>query len=155
MVPRMKLFADFSPPPAVENCRQKKLINKFSTLRTRRLVYDTNIMMNNTWPVSLIPTWQMQRHADRARLIAELDGMAQDRERQSRQEMLAQRNAMDLAAQNVATPAQQIIRESHHTQPIYIPTHQVPAQENHPAMMRQMGLTMQQLFWAQQAPAQR
>ena len=49
--------------------------------------------------------------ADRARLIAELDGMAQERDRQSRQEVMAQRNAMDLAAQNVATPAQQIVRE--------------------------------------------
>ena len=52
--------------------------------------------------------------ADRARLIAELDGLAQERERQSRQEMIAQRNATDLAAQDVATPAQQIVRENHH-----------------------------------------
>ena len=92
--------------------------------------------------------------ADRAKLIAELDGMAQERERQSRQEMLAHRNAMDLAAQNVATPAQQIIREYHHIhsreQPIYIPTPQVPPYENHSEMMRQMGLTMQQLFLARQ-----
>ena len=58
--------------------------------------------------------------ADRARLIAELDGLAMERERQSRQEMMAQRNAMELAAQRVATPAQEIIREFHQ-QPIYIP----------------------------------
>ena len=89
--------------------------------------------------------------ADRARLIAELDGMAQERERQSRQEMMAQRNAMDLVAQQVATPAQQIIREFHHVQqPIYIPAPQIPPQENHSEMMRQMGLTMQQIFLAQQ-----
>ena len=88
--------------------------------------------------------------ADRARLIAELDGMAQERERQSRQEMMAQRNAMDLAAQQVATPAQQIIREFHVQQPIYIPTPQVPPQDNHSEMMRQMGLTMQQIFLQQQ-----
>jgi len=94
--------------------------------------------------------------ADRARLIAELDGLAQERERQSRQEMLAQQNAQDLAAQQVATPAQQIIREYHHTQqPIYIPTPQAPLQENHSEMMRQMGLTMQQIFLAQQAPVYR
>ena len=97
--------------------------------------------------------------ADRARLIAELDGMAMERERQSRQEMMAQRNAMDLAAQNVATPAQQIIREYHHThQPIYIPTPQAPQpvpihihtpQQDYAEMMRQFGMTMQQAFLAQ------
>jgi hypothetical protein len=94
--------------------------------------------------------------ADRARLIAELDGMAQERDRQSRQEMMAQRNAMDLAAQQVATPAQQIIREFHHSQiqPIYIPTPQVPPRENYSEMMRQMGLTMQQIFMQQQVPIQ-
>ena len=93
--------------------------------------------------------------ADRARLIAELDGMAMERERQSRQEMMAQRNAMDLAAQQVATPAQQIVREFHHVQqPIYIPTPQIPVQENHNEMMRQMGLTMQQIFLQQQGPIQ-
>jgi hypothetical protein len=106
--------------------------------------------------------------ADRARLIAELDGLAQERERQSRQEMLAQRNAMDLAAQSVATPAQQIVREYHHhhmTQPIYIPTPQVPQQtpihihtpqQDYSDMMRQFGMTMQQAFLAQQqVPVQR
>ena len=65
--------------------------------------------------------------ADRERLIAELDGMAQQRERQLRQEMMAEQNARNLAAQSVATPAQEIIREFH-TQPIYIPTLQVPQQ---------------------------
>ena len=62
---------------------------------------------------------------------------------------------MDLAAQQVATPAQQIIREYHHVQqPICIPAPQAPPQENHSEMMRQMGLTMQQIFLAQQAPIQ-
>ena len=89
--------------------------------------------------------------ADRAMLIAELDGMAQERERQSRHEMMAQRNARDLAAQNIATPAQHIVREFHHVQqPVYIPTPQVPAHDNHSEMMRQMGLTMQQIFLVQQ-----
>ena len=99
--------------------------------------------------------------ADRARLIAELDGMAQDRERHARAEMMAQRNAMDLAAQDVATPAQQIVREYHHhtQQPIYIPTPQVPPpntihihtpQQDYSDMMRQFGMTMQQVFLAQQ-----
>ena len=87
--------------------------------------------------------------ADRARLIAELDGLAMERERQSRQEMMAQRNAMELAAQRVATPAQEIIREFHQ-QPIYIPVPQVPQQTDHSEMMRQMGLTMQQIFLQQQ-----
>ncbi len=64
--------------------------------------------------------------ADRERLIAELDGLAQERERRMRDEMTAAQNARDLAAQSVATPAQQIVREYHHTQqPIYIPTPQV------------------------------
>ena len=58
---------------------------------------------------------------------------------------------MDLASQQVATPAQQIIREFHHVkQPIYIPTPQVPPQDNHSEVMRQMGLTMQQIFLQQQ-----
>ena len=92
--------------------------------------------------------------ADRARIIAELDGLAMERERQSRAEMVAQRNAMELAAQRVATPAQQIVREFHSVaQPIYIPSPQVPPQDNHTEMMRQMGLTMQQIF-LQQLPAQ-
>ena len=34
--------------------------------------------------------------ADRARLVAELNGMAQERDKQSRQEMTARRNAMEL-----------------------------------------------------------
>ena len=89
----------------------------------------------------------------RARLIAELNGMAQEQERQSRQEMMAQRNAMDLAAQSVATPAQQIIGEFHHVQqPINIHSQAVPPQENHSEMMRQMGLTFQQFFLQQQRP---
>ena len=59
--------------------------------------------------------------ADRARLIAKLDGMAQERERRIRQEMIAQQSATALAAQAVAIPAQQIVREFHNTaQPIYI-----------------------------------
>lgn len=88
---------------------------------------------------------------DRARLIAELDGMAQERDRQSRQEMMAQRNAKDLAAQNVATPAQQIVRENHHThQPIYISTPQAPQpvpinihtpEQDYSQMMREFGVT--------------
>ena len=72
---------------------------------------------------------------------------------------MAQRNAMDLAAQSVATPAQQIVREYHHThQPIYIPTPQAPQpvpihihtpQQDYSDMMRQFGMTMQQAFLAQ------
>ena len=63
--------------------------------------------------------------ADRARLIAELDGLAQARERQQRQDFMAQQNARDLAAQSVATPAQEIVREYHTMQqtPIYIFQH--------------------------------
>ena len=94
--------------------------------------------------------------ADRQRLIAELDGQAQERERRMRDELIAQQNARDLAAQSVATPAQQIVREYHHTtQPIYMPTPQVPQPnpihihtptQDYSEMMRQFGLTMQQLF---------
>ena len=96
--------------------------------------------------------------ADRERLIAELDGMAQQREMQMRQSMMAEQNARNLAAQSVSTPAQEIIREFH-TQPIYIPTPQVPQQipinvnipqQDHSEMMRQFGMTMQQLFLSQQ-----
>lgn len=103
--------------------------------------------------------------ADRERLIAELDGMAQQRERQLRQEMMAEQNARNLAAQSVATPAQEIIREFHTQQPIYIPTPQVPQQipinvnipqQDYSEMMRQFGMTMQQLFLSQQQmPTQR
>ena len=102
--------------------------------------------------------------ADRERLIAELDRLAQERERQLGNEMTAQQTARDLAAQSVATPAQQIVREFHHMQQrIYIPTPQVPQhplihtpQQDYSDMMRQFGMTMQQLFLAQQqVPVQR
>ncbi len=89
--------------------------------------------------------------ADRARLIAELDGLAQERDRKMRDEMMAQHNAANLAAQRVETPAQQIVNHYHTpAQPIYIPTPQVPPQENHSELMRQFGMTMQQLFLARQ-----
>ena len=105
--------------------------------------------------------------ADRERLIAELDGMAQQREQQMRQTMMAERNARDLAAQSVATPAQQIIREFHTQQPIYvnsqpppppppppqvaIPVPTQPSQrQDYSQMMRDFGMTMQQLFLSQQ-----
>ena len=96
-----------------------------------------------------------------------MDGMAQAREMRSRQEMVAQQNARDLAAQAVATPAQQIVREYHHhtQQPIYIPTPQVPQQQpihihtptqDYSDVMRQFGMTMQQVFVSQQqVPIQR
>ena len=48
--------------------------------------------------------------ADRQRLIAELDGLAQKRTKQMMDELVADRNARDLAAQKVATPAQQIVQ---------------------------------------------
>ena len=97
------------------------------------------------------PPPQNDAEADRARLIAELDGLAQQRERSMRDEIIAQQNARDLAAQSVSTPAQEIVREYHHTQtPIYIPTPQVPPRENYSDMMRQFGMTMQQMFLSRQ-----
>ena len=55
--------------------------------------------------------------ADRER--PELDGLAQECEQQIRRDMMAQRNAANLAAQSGAIPAQEIIWEFHHTtQPI-------------------------------------
>ena len=51
--------------------------------------------------------------ADRARLIVVLDGLAQMGERHARQEMMAQQNVANLAAQRVETPAQQIIHHHH------------------------------------------
>lgn len=103
--------------------------------------------------------------ADRERLIAELDGLAQERERQFRQQMMAQQNAQNLAAQSVATPAQQIVHEFHRVEPIYISTPQTPQPvpinitiptQDYSEMMRQFGMTMQQLFQAQQQlPIQR
>ena len=61
-------------------------------------------------PAPAPPPPQNDAAADRARLMAELDGMAQQREAQMRQQMMAEQNARNLAAQSVATPAQQIIR---------------------------------------------
>ena len=71
---------------------------------------------------------QTDAAADRERLLAELDGLAQEREARARQEMTAQQNARDLAASRVETPAQQIVREYHQT-PIYIPTPHTPPQQ--------------------------
>ena len=100
--------------------------------------------------------------ADRERLLAELDGMAQMREKKMRDEMMADRVARDLAAQKVETPAQAIVnhyhqyqtqpvREVHHhlQTPIYIPTPQVPAHESASDHMRSMGRTFHQMFLAQ------
>ena len=80
--------------------------------------------------------------------------------------MMAAQNAQNLAAQSVATPAQQIVREFHRVeQPIYIPTPQAPQPipinittptQDYSDMMRQFGMTMQQIFLAQQqVPVQR
>jgi len=51
--------------------------------------------------------------ADRIRIAAELDGLARDREKQMRDELMAQRNAMFLAAQRVQTVPQQIVNNFH------------------------------------------
>ena len=97
--------------------------------------------------------------ADRLRTIAELDGLAQKREKQMRDEFMAQRNFDDLNRQNSATPAQAIVnhfhqyqpvREVHHLQtPIHIPTPQVPQNESASEHMRAMGQTFHQHFLAQ------
>ena len=91
--------------------------------------------------------------ADRARLIAELDGLAMERERQSRAEMVAQRNAVELAAQRVATPAQQIVHQYHY-QPAPQPVIVQPDMSSMTEMMRHYGQSMQQLFLQQQPRAQ-
>ncbi len=105
---------------------------------------------------------QTDAAADRERLLAELDGLVQEREARARQEMTAHMNARDLAASRVETPAQQIVREYHQT-PIYIPTphtppqqpiHIVTPQQDWSGMMNQFGLSMRELFLRhQQAPA--
>ena len=51
--------------------------------------------------------------ADRIRLVAELDGLAQEREKEMRLRMVAERNAMALAAQRVQTVPQQIVQNFH------------------------------------------
>ena len=92
--------------------------------------------------------------ADQERLLAELDGMAQERERQSRRERVAQESSAHIAVQERADPLREIIREFHHVNtPIYVPTPQVPARENYSDMMRQFGMTMQQVFMQQQQPS--
>ena len=88
--------------------------------------------------------------ADRERLIAELDEMARKRNDQSRREMMAAANAQRLAAQEVATPAQQIIREYHHINtPIYVPTPAVPPREDISAQIRHTNQTFHQYFLSQ------
>ena len=91
--------------------------------------------------------------ADRERLVAELDEMARKRDDQSRREMVAAANAQRLAAQDVATPMQQIIREYHHTNtPIYVPTPAAPPREDISAQMRHTNQTFNQWFITQQSP---
>ena len=91
--------------------------------------------------------------ADRERLIAELDEMARKRDDQSRREMVAAANAQRLAAQDVATPMQQIIREYHHINtPIYVPTPAAPPREDISAQMRHTNQTFNQWFITKQSP---
>ncbi len=92
---------------------------------------DLDYIINNLQqppPAPPPPPHDNDAAADRERLIAELDGMAAERERKIRDEMTAQMNANNLAAQDVATPLQQIVREyHHHMQPIYLPTPSTPS----------------------------
>ena len=113
---------------------------------------DLDYIVNNLQqppPPPVPPTPQTDAAADRARLVAELDGMAQERERRLRQEMLAAENARSLRAQQVQTPAQQIVNHYHapaNPQPVFVQPDMSSASE----MMRQMGMTFQQLFLARQ-----
>ena len=89
--------------------------------------------------------------ADRVRMMAELDGMAQDRERQMRQEFMAATNAQQLAAQRVESPAQQIINQ--YVQPAAPqPVIVQPDMTSLTDMMRHFGQSMQQLFLQRQPP---
>ena len=102
------------------------------------------------------PPPQTDAAADRARLIAELDGMAQEKEKHFRQERIAAENAARLAAQAVATPAQEIIREFHQTvQPIYVPQpapQPVGIPQEFSEMLRQTGHTVREMFLHMQRP---
>ena len=94
------------------------------------------------------PPPQTDAAADRARLIAELDGMAQEREKHFRNERIAAENAARLQAQAVATPAQEINREFHQTvQPIYVPQpapQHVTIPQEFSEMLRQTGHTVRE-----------
>ena len=123
------------------------------------LEYIISNLQQPTPPPAPPPQTPHDTEADRQRLIAELDGLAQKRNIQMRNEIIADMNSRDLAAQKIATPAQQIVnnyhqyvqqpqREVHHhiNTPIYIPTPQVPAAERASDHMRATGLSFQQYF---------
>ena len=91
--------------------------------------------------------------ADRERLLAELDGMAMEREQRMRQEFIASQNAQNLAAQRSVTPAQQIINHFHspqsQPQPIYVQDSSMSD------AMRAFGMSFRELFLAQQQEPRR
>ena len=91
--------------------------------------------------------------ADRERLLAELDGRALEREKQMRAEMVAQRNAMQLAASRTETIPQQIINNYHqHVSPAPMPT---PIVNNNVSIeaARHTGHSVHHLFLKMQPPA--
>ena len=104
-------------------------------------------------PPPIPPPPQNDMAADREKLIVELDALARKRDDQSRREMVAEANAQRLAAQEVQTPAQQIIREFHHINtPIYVPVPATPPREDISAQMRHTNQTFNQWFITQQSP---
>ena len=91
------------------------------------------------------PAPNLDAAADRVRLMAELEGMGQARQRAEAAAALAQRNLQELMAQRTASPAERIIER--HVIPA--PAQPVIVQPNfsqHHVHMRHYGLTMQQLI---------
>ena len=87
--------------------------------------------------------------ANRASIIAELDGIAIQRDKDMRAEMVAQANARNLAAQRVETPIQQIVHQYHY-QPAPQPIIVQPDMSSLTEVMRHYGQSVQQIMLRQQ-----
>lgn len=89
--------------------------------------------------------------ADRERLAAELEGIAQQRQRAEAAAALAQRTYADIQAQRMQSPVERII-ERHVAPPPAQPTFVQPDLSQLSEAMRHFGVSMQQLFLRGQRP---
>jgi hypothetical protein len=109
----------------------------------------TNLQQPPPPPPPPPPSQPRDDAANRASIIAELDGIAIQRDKDMRAQMIAQQNARDLAAQRIQTPIQQIIHQYHY-QPAPQPIIVQPDMSNLTEMMRHYGESVQQVMLRQQ-----
>ena len=104
-------------------------------------------------PPPMPPPPPSEARVDYERMAAEVDGLLQKRAVEHSHKALAEEVERRLAAQAVATPAQQIIQEHHHhfiVQPTPLPVPPVPTSVT--AQARHTGLSVHELFLAAQTP---